>query len=810
MGAYGYFDDAAREYVITNPKTPVKWINYLGTLDFGGFIDHTGGMLLCAGDPALNRLLKYIPQLPAADFKGSTLYVRLREEKAPLVFSPFFVPTLDELDAYACHVGLGYTRFVSEYAGLRTEVTVFVPEGESRLIQNVQITNISETTRNLDLIPVVEYSHPDALKQFNNADWVPQTMQSKAVWEKGGRVVLLQYPFMLRDTRVNFFTSSAPVDSFETDRQQFLGENGYMSWAVPRSLYSRSLGNHEALRGDNIAALLHAVGDLAPGQTHRLIVQLGQAESYEAAQAGIAAYRQPELVDQALAAKAAFWDGFLGRMQVDTPDRALNRILNVYNPRQCFVTKNWSRYLSLYQLGLGARGMGFRDSAQDVIGIVTHAPQQAPALLRKLLQVQLPDGSAMHQFNPLTMVANRGDSREVEGADPFYSDDHLWIVLATAAYLRETGDLAFLEEEIPFYQDDWGKPVREVGTVREHLQRAVAFTRRTTGAHGLPRLGFADWNDTVNLAPGAESLFTANLYGRALRDLLELAAYEEDQAVLEQYTADYEEMQEIVNQHAWDGDWYVRYFDAQGEPIGSQQNDAGQIYANGQSWPVLSGFAPQARARAALDAVYARLNTSCGIKLSAPGYDGYDPRKGGITTYPPGAKENGGIFLHANPWVIMAEAILGRGDRAYTYYAQINPALRNEDIDRFECEPYVYPQNILGDEHPQFGLARNSWLTGTATWALVAGTQYILGIQPTLEGLRVDPCLPVDWDGFSVTRQFRGATYAITITNPDHVSRGVRSVTLDGEPCAGDVLPDLRDGNMHEVLVLMGPVGVEA
>ncbi len=802
---YGYFDDVKREYVITNPKTPVKWINYIGTLDFGGFVDQTGGALLCQGDPALNRITRYIAQLPAADFRGETLYLRFRQGQAFKVFSPFFVPTLDPCQRYQCRVGLGYTRIVSEFYGIRTDVLIFVPPGARCEIRDIQVTNLSGQPLELDLIPVVEYTHPDALKQFTNADWVPQTMQSRLVAQADGRKILLQYPFMFRDTRVNYFTSNCPISSFDSDRKTFLGDHEYGTWANPLSLGQPELNNTEAQRGDNIAALLHHLGLLLPGETRRVITQLGQAAGLEEALPAIERFRQPEVVEAGRAALAHFWETYLSRCQVETPSRAANRMLNIHNPRQCYITKNWSRYLSLYQLGFGARGIGFRDSSQDVMGILAGAPGEGKALLRQLLHVQLRNGSAKHQFNPMTMIANEGDSREVEDGPKYYSDDHLWIILAVTAYLKETGDMAFLDEVLPYYdRDRSGRPV-ESGTVLDHLRRALAFTRQDVGAHGLPRLGFADWNDTVNLPAGAESLFTAHLYGRALLEMMDLARWRDDPgAAVAGYAADYEVMQVRVNEVAWDGAWYVRYFDADGTPLGSRANRHGQIYTNGQSWAVISGFAPAERARLALDMVHARLNTRHGIKLSTPGFDGYDPGKGGITTYPPGAKENGGIFLHANPWVMIAETMLGNGDRAFEYYQQINPAAQNDRIDTYECEPYVYPQNVLGDEHPQFGLARNSWLTGTASWAYQAGIQYILGVRPTYEGLLVDPCIPGHWTGFKISREFRGARYEIEVTNPDHVCKGVRSIEVDGQMLKSQIVPIFTDGRSHHVQVVLG------
>ena len=811
MAHYGYFDDKKREYVITDPRTPVKWINYIGTLAFGGFVDHTGGALICRGDPALNRITKYIPQLPGSEFKGETLYLRFRTGDRYKVFSPYFVPTLDQYDRYECHVGLGYTRIISELYGIRTDVTIFVPLNGSQVIRDYKITNVSGRPIDLDAVPVVEYTHPDALKQLTNGDWVPQTMRSRVHEGQDGIKILIQYPFMRRDTTINYFTSNLPASSFETDRARFLGDHEYGTWANPLGLteipsggQAAELSNYESHRGDNIAALLHHLGTIQPGETKRLITQLGQEVSVAGALLSVRPHRDGRKVDAAFDKMARFWDSYLSTMQVETPDDNMNRMLNVHNPRQCRVTQDWSRYLSLYQLGFGARGIGFRDTAQDVMGVMAHAPAAARRLIEMLLSVQRRNGSAFHQFNPLTMIANAGDSREVEGAPDYYGDDHLWIVLAIAAYLKETGDLAFLDKTVPYYEKDRADRPVEAGTVLDHMRRAVEFTTANVGAHGLPLLGFADWNDTVNLRAGAESLFVAHLYGKALLEMIDLAQHMDDSAAANRYQDYYTAMKAKVNDQAWDGEWYLRYFDANGNPLGSRENRHGQIYVNGQSWPVIAGFATPDRARQALDSVNRRLNTRNGIKLSTPGFNAWDPARGGITTYPPGAKENAGIFLHANPWVIMAEAMLGNGERAFEYYNQINPVAKNDKIDEFECEPYVYPQNVLSDEHPQFGLARNSWLTGTASWAYQAATQYILGIAPAHDGLRIDPCIPRRWDGFKLVRRFRGAVYQIEVENVDHVAKGVKSVRVDGQLIEGNLIPILEEGQVHKVEVVMG------
>lgn len=800
---YGHFDDKNREYIITNPRTPVKWINYIGTLKFGGFVDHTGGALICKGDPSLNRIVKYIQQMPSSDFKGETLYLRLKQGENYKIFSPFFVPTLDHYDLYECHVGPGYNRIISEFYGLRTECTIFIPIGDVREIRDITIINKTDKEIEIDAISVVEYTHFDAIKQFNNADWVPQTMQSRCILEEKGLATLVQYAFMRRETDVNFFTSNYPISSFESDRKRFLGDNEYGTWSNPLSLQKKELDNYEANRGDNMGALLHHLGSLTPGGEKRLITQLGQEQSFEKARRDIDKYRDPDTVKKAFGELNDFWEEFLSLIQVETPDPEMNSMLNIHNPRQCFITKNWSRYLSYYQLGIGTRGIGVRDSCQDVMGVMSHIPVESKELLKKMMMVQRTNGSAMHCFNPLTMEASKGEIDDWSDRPQYYGDDHLWIVLAVTTYLKETGDMEFLEEIIPYYGEKKGDQHQEGGTVKDHMKRALDFTRNDKGRHGLPHLGFADWNDTVNLRAGAESLFNTHLYGKDLQEMIELCRYLGDETGVKFYQAEYDELKDVFNKTSWDGEWYVRYFDSDGTPLGSQKNKNGKIYINAQSWPLISGMAIPENARKALDSLNKLLNTSRGIKVSWPGFDGYDPDKGGITTFPPGTKENGGIFLHTNPWVVIAETIMGNGERAYEYYSQINPVYKNDIIEEYECEPYVYAQNVLSDEHPQFGLGRNSWLTGTASWMYQAGIGFILGIRPDYSGLIIDPCIPGKWNGFKVTRKYKEAVYDIEVKNPGNKNKGVYRLEVDGREISGNIAPVFKDGKTHLITAII-------
>jgi len=799
---YGFFDDKKREYIITNPKTPTKWINYVGGLNFGGFVDHTGGSLICKGDPAINRITKYIPQMPDSEFKGETLYIRFKTDDGYKVFSPFFVPTLDDYDKYECHVGLGYTKIISEFYGIRCEATIFVPFDSERVIRDIKVTNISNETMDIDIIPVAEYTHFEALKQFNNNDWVPQTMQSDCVFEEDGYKIVFQYAFMKKDTAMNYYTSNYPIASFETDRKTFLGNMGYGTWQNPQSLYDDEFTNYQARRGDNVCALMHHLGKIKSGEEKRVILQLGQCASYKEEMCEINKFRNENVVDEEFKKLGEYWDEYLSSLSVETPNSEFNTMVNIHNPRQCYMTKNWSRYLSLYQLGLGARGIGFRDSSQDVMGVLANMKDEARELIEKLLKVQLRNGSAMHQFNPISMIANRGDSEEMEDRPDYYGDDNLWIIYSVCEYIKETGDFDFLQKEIEFYDKDKNEQTIESGSVLEHLERSINFTHDNVGKHGLPLLGFADWNDPTNLPTGAESVFIANQYGVALNELCDLFEYLGDEDKVEKYRKYYNEMKDVVNEHCWDGEWYVRYFTNDGIPIGSKINTEGKIYTNAQSWSIMSGFAKDERAKKALDSVNKYLNTEKGIKLSYPGYEKYDPAKGGISTFPPGAKENGGIFLHSNPWVMIAETIVGNGERAVQYYNQINPVTKNDKIDEYELEPYVYAQNILGNEHPQFGLARNSWLSGTASWTYQAATKYILGIKPTFKGLMINPCIDPKWNGFKAVRKFRKTTYNIEVVNESRTSKGVKKILVDNVEIDGNILPSI-DADECKVRVIM-------
>jgi cellobiose phosphorylase len=795
---FGHYDDARRELVVVDPCTPTKWINYIGTLDFGGFVDQTGGLNLCKKDPANNRVTGYRIDAPANAPRGHTLYARTTApDGSRAIFSPFFTPTLTGYGRFECRMGLGYNRWLVLMHGFEFEMLIFVPAGASQAIIDVKVRNVSAPLgTKLDLAPLVEFSHPDALKNLTNADWVPQTMKGKAVGD-----VIIQYPHMAEGRRANFLTGDRPFDSFTTDRNHFLGRFGYGTFAAPGGLLEESLDDYEAPRADNgnsIAAILYRLGTLDVGKEARLILQLGQASGAADMAEAIARFRDPARVDEAFRALTGDWRAYLDRFrEVKTPDAALDRVINVLGPRQNHATFFWSRYLSLNQLGYGGdRGIGVRDSNQDLMGVLPYMPEKAREMIERLLSVQRYDGSSMHQFNPLTMKASTGEGHPGSEQD-FYSDDHLWNVLAVLEYIKETGDFEFLKQAIPYYEEGAGEA--KSGPVLQHLHRALAFTAGNLGRHGLPNLGWADWNDAFNLE-GAESVFSACLYGKALLEMQDLMDLLGDGRSARGYAEDYARIERNVNRNAWDGDWYVSYIGKDGRPFGSKENDEGRIYLYTQAWAVIAGFAPRDRAVRAMRSVQEMLDTEHGIKVMTPAYQTTLP---GISasTYAPGLKENGGVFLHPNPWAAIAEAMLGNGDRAVRIIDRILPLRKAAGV--YECQPDVFVQNMASDEHPQFGLARNPWLSGTVSWVNQALTKNILGIRPAFDGLIVDPVLPAGWPGYAATRVFRGVTCRI------RVERGAgadSAVLVDGVSVAGGFVPmaSLAGRTEADIVVKLG------
>jgi len=794
---YGYFDEITSEYVITRPDTPTPWINYLGMGDYGGIISNTAGGYSFDRDPKNRRLTRYRYNAIPVDQPGR--YVYLRDQDSGAYWSLTWQPIPErKLAAYACHHGPGYTRIISRYQGIQSEILYFVPPSSNLSSPPVEdeeaacelwvmhLRNTSRRPRLLRSFSYVEFSMWNAEADLNNLDWGQHVLHSHV--EKG--IIYVNTTFRRTTT---FFASSLPSIGFDTDREVFIGN--FHDLSNPAVVENGKPNNSQAARGNNVGVLCHEFW-LNPGEEKEIIYILGVTDLPGQIAPLVARYQQAENVRIAFAAQKADWELYLNKFQVETPDPHMNAMLNVWNQVQCRATLFWSRFASAYETGLG-RGMGTRDSAQDTLAVVHNAPERARQNLSTLWKLQFRDGHTWHQVFPLTGEGGVGLAAEHPDWPQWFCDDHLWLLIAVCAYLRETGDFSYLEERIPFTDggDDpvWG-----------HMQRAVDFTLAHRGPHGLPRLGFSDWDDTMNLDHGsgkAESVMAAQQFCRVMLDLAELCDQLGNVDDGSRYRLLHKEMSEIINHIAWDGEWYARAYDDEGKPVGVQVEVHQKISLNTQVWGVIGECAPEDRARQAMRSAHAWLNSPFGLAILAPAYTHGDPRIGGTATYPPGAKENGGIFCHTNTWAIIAAARLGWNNLAYQYYQQIMPLARS-DNDVFKVEPYVYCGNICGPEHPQFGYGRNSWLSGTASWTYVAGTQWILGIRPRFKGLQVAPIIPEVWSGFKARRIFRGVTYHITVERAG--SGNATSLTVDGKSVEGDVItfPPKGTQEVHVHVVL--------
>ncbi|PYG88801.1 cellobiose phosphorylase [Ruminiclostridium sufflavum DSM 19573] len=781
---YGYFDKKKKEYAVTRPDTPTPWINYIGSGNYGGIVSNTGGGYSFHKDPQNRRVTRYRYNSIPMDRPGRYIYIR--NKNSGEYWNPGYQPVQRKLDSYSCRHGMGYTVLSGEYQGVIGEVTYFVPDDKNFEIWHVKLSNTYGIAQSLQVFAYSEFSFWDAILDQQNVDWVQQINQGR--FDDG---IITYYPYHVSDNAA-FFATGEKVSSFDTNLETFIGK--YRSEGNPIAVEQGGCSNSISRRMNGAGAFCIDV-DLKSDEEREMVFILGFAEDRTAIKEDIKEYLSPGKAKEALTRLKKYWDDYTGRLSVETPDEDMNLFVNVWNQYQCKTTFNWSRFVSLYQLGLG-RGMGIRDSAQDTLGVMHTIPEEAKQLIIKLLKCQFTDGRAYHLFFPLTGEGGQGDA-PVNKFD-WYSDDHLWLILAVNAYVKETGDFAFLKELI-LYNDR-----STSGTVLNHLDMALEFTRNNKGPHNIALAGRADWNDTLNLDTGkgaAESVFTSMLYCRAALEMVELCEYLKNKEQGIKYTGMYEEMKNAINSSSWDGEWYKRAFDDNGEPLGSKENKFGKIFINSQSWAILGKVADCDKADKCMKSVDRYLNSKYGIVTMYPSYNEYDETKGGVTTYPVGTKENGGIFLHTNPWMMISETLLGNGDKAFEYYRRILPAKRNDDAELYEVEPYVYCQNILGKENPQFGVGRNSWLSGTAAWNMVASSQHILGIRANYDCLIVDPCIPAEWQGFKAKRVFRGAVYNIEVQNPNGVCSGISKITVDGAEVAK--IPVFEAGTTHSVVVLM-------
>ena len=802
---FGHFDDENREYVIETPKAPYPWINYLGTDSFFGLISHQGGGYCFYRDARLRRLTRYRYNGVPVDSGGRYYYVVDGSD----YWTPTFMPVKRELDRFECRHGLGYTRITGSRNGVEAEVLCFVPQGETCEVHQVTLRNNSNQSKTLKLFSLVEFCLWNAWDDQTNF----QRNFSTGEVEVDGGTLYHKTEYRERRNHFAFFHTNGKVIGFDTDRESFLGTyNGFGEPDVVREGKSKN----------SVAHGWHPIGshcvevELAPGAEQTVVFVLGYVENpsqekwerpgvinKKRAKEVIARFSTPEQVQGALSQLKQFWQALLSSYQLTSPEDKLDRMVNVWNQYQCMVTFNMSRSASYFESGIG-RGMGFRDSNQDLLGFVHLVPERARERIIDIASTQFADGSAYHQYQPLT---KRGNNDIGSG----FNDDPLWLILGVAGYIKETGDFAILDEPVPFDNDP-----NNVASLHEHLKRSFDHVLNNLGPHGLPLIGRADWNDCLNLncfseTPDESYQTTGNKTGRTAESIFiagmfvyigpEYAALCEKRGQKEEARRALNEvakMEQVVLKHGWDGDWFLRAYDFFGNKVGSKECEDGQIFIEPQGFCVMAGIGVKTgEAKRALDAVKERLDTPYGIVLQNPAYRRYQIELGEISSYPPGYKENAGIFCHNNPWISIAETVLGRPERAFEYYRKICPAYLEDISDIHRLEPYVYAQMIAGKDAVNPGEAKNSWLTGTAAWNFVTASQYLVGVKPEYDGLRVRPCLPASISEFSVRRKCRGVTYQIRVKN----SGGTEpKLTVNGKSISGQLVPYAPAGSTVDVL----------
>ncbi len=801
---YGYFDDEKREYVITRPDTPLPWINYLGCEQYFGIISNTAGGYSFYRDARLRRLTRYRYNNVPFDTGGRLVY--LRDNESGAFWSPSWQPTRHDAEEYSCRHGMGYSVIGSTYAGVRAETLFFVPLGENLEIWRVKVTNLRKKPVNLSLFSAVEFCLWDAQDDATNFQRNFSTGQVEI--EQG--VIYHKTEYRERRDHFAWFACSPKPAGFDTQREAFLGR--CRGWDNPAAV-ARGRSFNSVAHGWAPIGSHHVKLNLNPGETRQVIFLLGYQENPQdekfdppgsqtinkkLVKPVIARYLKPKEVEKAFSALRVYWDGILGLCQVKTPDKHTNRMVNIWNAYQCMATFNMSRSASFYESGIG-RGLGFRDSNQDLLGFVHMVPERARERVLDLAATQLPSGGAYHQYQPLTKRGNNDIGSN-------FNDDPLWLILGTCAYLKETGDWSILDQMVPYDN----QPGSET-PLYEHLQRSLTYTLERIGPHSLPLIGRADWNDCLNLncfsdTPGqsfqtttnkdgkvAESVFIAGLFVLAANEMADLAEQRGQKPEAAKYNQAAELMEAVVKKHGWDGSWFVRAYDDFGRKVGSKECKEGKIFIEPQGICVMAGIGvEEGLAKKAMDSTHKLLGTEHGIMLQQPAYSRYYIELGEISSYPPGYKENAGIFCHNNPWIMIAETVIGRGEKAFETYIRINPSAREKLVEKHRCEPYVYAQMIAGRDAPSHGEAKNSWLTGTAAWNFVAITQHILGIRPTYDGLMVAPVIPEAWKGFRASRVFQGVRYDIEVKR---IGRGnAVLLTVDGEAVEGSVIPRPEDG----------------
>ena len=795
---YGFFDDGAREYVIDRVDVPQSMTNYLGTQRMGTVISHNAGGYSWLDSPQHHRITRFRPNGVPMDWPGH--YVYLRDNESGKYWSLSWQPTglpLDEARYEARH-GLSYSRFRCETEGIRGEQVLFIPREDGDVdpveIFDVKIRNESDRTRSLSVFGYVEFSFHEI--DMDNQNFQMSLYAAGSHYENGAVLCELHY----EPNAWQFFAGNFVPDGFDGVREAFIGP--YRTERDPRGVSEGKLAGSLELGGNPCGALQKNLM-LAPGEEARVLFYLGTGGG-EAA--GKARERYDEAgTDRAFAELKRFWDEKLGMLQISTPHENMNRSLNIWNLYQSEINVLFSRFSSFIEVG-GRTGLGYRDTAQDAMCIPHAEPAMCLKRIRQLLHGQMKAGYGLHLFDPAvleqgeedgfkspTVIPEADKKSMLHGIRDACADDALWLIPAIVENVRESGDLSFLDEVIPFA--DEGE-----GTVWEHMKASLDFSYLQTGVHGVPKGLRAAWNDCLNLG-GGESAMVAFLLVWATNHFLDAARALNRSGDVEKYTKLKEDMEKTCRQELWNGEWFLRGFTADGRGIGTREAREGKVHMESNTWAVVSGTATREQGLSCMDAVDEWLYTPWGLMLNAPSFVTLDDSIGFVTRVYPGVKENGAIFSHPNPWAWVAECMLGRGSRAMKFYDALLPENQNDRMEIRQAEPYSYCQFIMGRDHTAFGRARHPFMTGSSGWAYYAATRYMLGIRPGFDSLTVDPCIPAEWDGFEAVRRWRGVEYRISVRNPQHVEKGVKQIRVDGAEAAA--IPAFGEG-IHQVEIVMG------
>lgn len=792
--SYGHFSEDGREYIITRPDTPRPWINYLTNGRYCAICSQTGGGHSFFETSGYNRITREYPQTVVLQDRPGR-YIYLRDKETGEYWSANWQPMGGDVSGFEARHGVGYTKVKYESHGIGSEITYYVPPRDDIEVWMVRLKNTSNKPRLIQAFPYVKWDLANYAYNAVEANF-SQLFNETFVQEE---IIFATTRFWnitsgtagnpnARWDKWAFFTSSAPVQAFDCVDEAFMGMYRYFDnpVAIERGSLSNSMAN-----GRDIVAVLQHEFEFEPGEEKVFVVIVGCVFRKEDALSIKRRYDTPEEADRGLAEVNGYWDNYLERTTCETPSREFNLTFNTWNKYQAWITSRWSR-MDSYYIG-GGSILGHRDSWQDMLAILPNDPDWAKERVIYLLEHQFPDGSTLHNWDPLTNI----------GVKTGHSDDPMWVVLGVLEYIKETGDLMFLDESVRYY--DSGSEA-----VRQHILRALDYTLAHMSERGIPLIMAADWNDGLDYVGRqgrGESTMVAAHLAWMLREVASLLWFVGSDALAQKYVEERDKLVRNINQHLWDGDWFIRGTRDDGEAFGSSRNIEGRIYLNAQSWMVMAGAVPRNRALRCMNAVKKHLDTDYGPALFLPAYREPDPKMGIISRFAPGTKENGTVFCHPTCWAIMAECVLGRGQEAWDYWKEVSFVERGKDPETYKAEPYVYSEYVHGPDSPFYGQGEFSWMTGTASWMWKVSLDWMMGVRSEIRGLLVDPCIPPDWDGYTVVRRFRRATYEIQVENPDHVPQGVREIYVDDEKHDSHLLPVFPAGTTHKVRVVMGEPG---